>query len=313
MLSLTRVFRRLYATTVPDGASALSKHAAAAREQSTPHAVRLRRLRKQDAFKPPSGSDLTPSEFSRYQRFLAKGELVKEDGNELTEGEWLGRLNERRTRLRGLQYKEENGTKELKVVGQKIYLPNIVFRMVRNHTPTGQPYNPYEATFRIPQSVTKTDVRSYLSAVYGVKTTYIRTTNYLSPIYRDPHDGSWTRTKSYKTYKRAVVGLVDPFYYPLAMEDMDEGARKERQKWLEEKFALSALKRWRRYEYLRMTKKGSKNWRFTGYVRRDKILKEVAKRRLRTVRETEQIQIKMDAMRTQGVPIVRSRQRKVST
>ncbi|KAJ2966781.1 hypothetical protein NUW54_g13706 [Trametes sanguinea] len=47
--------------------------------------------------------------------------------------------------------------------------------MVRNHTPPGQPYNPYEATFRVPQSVTKTDIRSYLLAVYGVQTTYIRT------------------------------------------------------------------------------------------------------------------------------------------
>ena len=57
---------------------------------------------------------------------------------------------------------------EAEVVGQKIFLPNIIFKLVRNHTPAGQPYNPYEATFRVPPSVTKTDVRAYLLAVYGV-------------------------------------------------------------------------------------------------------------------------------------------------
>ena len=36
-------------------------------------------------------------------------------------------------------------------------------------------YNPYEATFRIPQSVTKTNARACLAMVHGVQMTYIRT------------------------------------------------------------------------------------------------------------------------------------------
>ncbi len=46
------------------------------------------------------------------------------------------------------------------MVGEKVYLPNIIFRLVPNFTPLGKPYNSHEATFRIPQSVTKTDVRA---------------------------------------------------------------------------------------------------------------------------------------------------------
>ena len=104
----------------------------------------------------------------------------------------------------------------MQVVGEKVYLPNIIFRLVPNFTSPGKPYNPYEGTFRIPQSVTKTYVRAYLAAMYGVQTTYIRTDNYFAPVRR-AWNGAWVRAgRSYRTYKRAVVGLVEPFYYPKA-------------------------------------------------------------------------------------------------
>ncbi|KAH7913046.1 hypothetical protein BJ138DRAFT_1082340 [Hygrophoropsis aurantiaca] len=302
MQSLTRVFRRLYTTKPPERAkTALPEAAALAREASTPLAVRERRARRQPSLKPPPGSDLTATEFSRYQREIAKGELVRRHGKDLSEAEWLDALNERRTRLRGIKKVGEGEGADVRVVGQKIYLPNIIFRMVRNHTPKDQPYNPYEATFRIPQSVTKTDVRSYLSSVYGLKTTYIRTTNYLSPLYRTP-TGS-RETRSYRTYKRAVVGLVDPFYYPQAMEDMTRLERKERQIWLEQKFALGALKRWRRYELVRVTQQGSRNWRFTGHLRRDKILHEVARRKALANRELEETRLELSQLRAEGKKI----------
>jgi large subunit ribosomal protein L23 len=200
----------------------------------------------------------------------------------MTESEWLERLNARRSRIRGIKHvKKPDGEVDTQVVGQKIYLPNIIFRLVRNHTPAGQPYNPYEATFRIPQSVTKTDVRSYLATVYGVKTTYIRTDNYISPIYRDLSDHSWTRTKSFRTYKRAVVGLVDPFFYPLRLEDMGEKEREERENWIEEEFKIKETERMRKYELLRMTKSGSKDWKWRGslVLKRSAILKLIAERR----------------------------------
>src|ERR1700743_1966429 len=47
------------------------------------------------------------------------------------------------------------GIKEGEVVGTRIYLPNIIMRMVRNGTQPDEPYNPYKATFHVPVSVTK--------------------------------------------------------------------------------------------------------------------------------------------------------------
>ncbi|KZT52987.1 hypothetical protein CALCODRAFT_423048, partial [Calocera cornea HHB12733] len=99
------------------------------------------------------------------------------------------------------------------IVGQRIYLPNFVIRLVRNSSPPGRPYDPYMATFRVPRSLTKMDIKSYLLAVYGVETTFIRTENFVSQITRSADGGRKVRM-SKRTYKRAFVGLVDPFYYP---------------------------------------------------------------------------------------------------
>jgi large subunit ribosomal protein L23 len=266
-----QVFRRLY--------SSIPETAAVARTASTPQAVRLRRLRKRPAV--PAGEHdatpegLTPSEHTRFRRSLAKGEAVNANGEYLTEGEWLKKLDSRRQRIRGVrEVKNEQGEKELEVVGQKIYLPNIVFRLVRNHTLPGQPYNPFEATFRIPQSITKTDIRSYLAAVYGVKTTYIRTDNYSPKMDRFGNT-------SVPGYKRAVVGLVEPFYYPEAMDDMNEEARQKREDWLEQTFAIKQREQTRQTELLRITKAHSQGWKWrTGATaRRGTIMRLIAERR----------------------------------
>lgn len=271
--------RRLYSTKPP---TIIPDAARVARTTSTPLAVRLRRRKKfgpvalgaSDAT--PEG--LTPTEHARYQRLRAKGELIQVDGTDVTESQWVERLNEKRSRVRGFKTTQRNGVEEKKVVGRRVYLPNIIFRLVRNHTPPGQPYNPYEATFRIPNSVTKTDVRSYLLVVYGVKTTYIRTDNYISPIYQ--RQGR-KRTKPFKTYKRAVVGLVDPFYYPLRLEDMETKEREEREKWIEDNFQIQATRAIQKYELLRLTKGQAKGWKFKEPIatKRSHILRLVAEKR----------------------------------
>jgi ribosomal protein L23 len=110
------------------------------------------------------------------------------------------------------------GIKDGEVVGTRIYLPNIIMRMVRNGTKPGEPYNPYQATFHVPVSITKNDIKSYLLAVYGVETTYINT--------EIPHQKGQQRGQPLKAFKpkprfkRAIVGLVEPFYYPDDPADM---------------------------------------------------------------------------------------------
>ena len=265
--------------------STLPEAAAAARTASTPRAVRLRRSRKNITAEAESDalpSGLTPTEFSRYQRSLAKGELLRPDGTEITEREWLTKLNSRRSRLRGTrQVVTPSGAKGTQVVGEKVYLPNIIFRLVTNFTQPGKPYNPYEATFRIPQSVTKTDVRSYLAAVYGVQTTYIRTDNYIAPVHR-AQNGAWVRSgKSHRTYKRAVVGLVEPFYYPMMLEDMSKEDREAREESLENLYHIRLKADMVKAQFLMLTRKSSPGWVWRGDLttRRGTILKKIAEQR----------------------------------
>jgi large subunit ribosomal protein L23 len=106
-----------------------------------------------------------------------------------------------------------------------------------------------------------------------------------------------------------VVGLVDPFYYPQDLEAMDSAERKEREDWLEERFALGAVTRWRRHEMVRMSQSGSKSkyWRLTGYLRRDKILKEIARRRAITASDLEEVQRELAEQRASGEPILREK------
>ncbi|KAI0832016.1 hypothetical protein BC628DRAFT_576006 [Trametes gibbosa] len=282
--------RRLYAT-LPDAA-------ATARTASTPRAVRLRRARRGHNVEPlqsdatPEG--LTPSEFTRYGRALAKGELLRGDGTTLTEVEWLERLDARRTRLRGVKQVAQDGETNGEVVGQKIYLPNIVFKMMRNHTPVGQPYNPYEATFRVPQSVTKTDIRSYLLAVYGVQTTYIRTDNYQSPLRKGR--GVPASTIADRTYKRAVVGLVEPFYYPQAEEDMPREEREKRRKLLRERLLVGKAEVDRKLYFLKATRAADqKNWKWrTGTTAsRGNILRLIAARRAEREQVVENVKTRI--------------------
>ncbi|KAF8159652.1 hypothetical protein B0H34DRAFT_704328 [Crassisporium funariophilum] len=310
-------FRRTYATQPQPPLNDLAK---AARTASTPLAVRLRRRKQFGAHKGTSDATpegLTPTEQARYTRLKAVGALGDSRGRTPPPEKWLERLNVRRSRIRGFRRTVESGVESTEVVGRKVYLPNIVLKLVRNQTPVGQPYNPWEATFRIPQSVTKTDVRSLLLAVYGVKTTYIRTDNYISPWYRTI-DGYARR--SYKTYKRAVVGLVDPFYYPHRLEDMAPKEREEREKLIEANFMIQRTRNLQKEELLRRTMgQGKANWKFKApfATKRSHIIRLVAERRakrenlvsgfvegMKTLRQRGE---KIDYKKLKGLPTAASR------
>lgn len=220
----------------------------AARVASSPQKVNLRRIRKQQLKRSKripitstlpdlelSSTSLTPGEKERYDRLKKLGLLIKEDFTEPTEEEWLEEVNARRVRVRGVKTRsivdpQTGKTVQVEdVVGTRIYFPNWTLQMVRNTTAPGQPYNPWEATFRIPYSATKLDIRSYLWALYGVKCTYIRTQIVPTVTKLSPLRKKLRR----RGHKRAIVGLVEPFYYPEAMEDMDHTERQARQDWLD--------------------------------------------------------------------------------
>jgi large subunit ribosomal protein L23 len=292
--------RRGYAT-LPDAALK-------ARAASTPLAVRLRR----EKFSPlpvAKGKEndadvdgLSPSERLQYEHKRAMGELIGDDGFDVPAQSWAENDRVRRNRVRGVGSHVAGRT----AVGQTVYLPNIIFRLVRNHTPAGQAYNPYEATFRVPLSVTKTDIRSYLHSIYGVETTYIRTDVYRSPLRRAP-DGRSMVTEAHRTYKRAVVGLVEPFYYPQALEDMSETARTERSKFIEETFAVQLIKDIQKGEMLRMTRAGSKDWKWRHgtTAQRGHIIKTIMNRRNKRDIGIEKAAQGLRDARTKGKEILR--------
>jgi large subunit ribosomal protein L23 len=287
---------RLYSTKPPQ--STLPAGALVARTASTPLAVRLRRDKKfgpvQAGATDATPDGLTPSDYARYKRRLALGLIPEIDGNAISPAQWIAEQSIRRSRLRGVRLSlNQQGQQETQVIGQPIYLPNIVFRLVRNHTSPGEPYNPYEATFRIPHSVTKTDIRSYLLAIYGVKTTYIRTDNYFAPI---PNRGQ--KKAGHKSYKRAVVGLVDPFYYPHRLEDMPEEKRIEREKWVEDNFKIKEKKQSYKLELLRLTKGTVLKAPYA--TKRSHILRLISERRQKREELVSQIAEEWKDMREKG-------------
>lgn len=216
-------------------------------------AVRIRRIKaNRDQVK----KNLTASEEDTYAR-LRNLYPAREDLDSPTL--WGQALYERRSRIRGLEEVAPDddspdvlnigegmgyGSGRVRIIGKRIYLPNIVIQFIRNRTPIGQPYNPYEATFRIPKSLTKHDLRSYLYFVYGVKTTYIRTDNYIGKFKRIGKSRTKVRERG-GTFKRAVVGLVDPFYPPQMWEDLAKPDRVAQKKALETDFYLKDRTRMR--------------------------------------------------------------------
>ncbi|KAG8833153.1 hypothetical protein FRC17_011224 [Serendipita sp. 399] len=270
----------------------LPQGAGMARRASTPIAVRIRRIKSnRDQVK----LGLTASEEDTYGRLT--NTTHKHDLENPTI--WARDMYERRSRIRGLKQADPEdqsagiinigegmgyGNGRVHIVGKRIYLPNFVIQFIRNRTPIGKPYNPYEATFRIPKNLTKNDLRSYLYFVYGVKTTYIRTDNYIGRIITRGHSRTRVRARN-GSYKRAVVGLVDPFYPPEMLEDMEKRSRDSFKKKLEDGFHLEQRRQMREEERLLTLKPrtplGDKRRRYVDGLAtsRAKIMKKVLEKR----------------------------------
>lgn len=244
-----------------------------------PHKVRQRRLDLPHLSRPspvnsalphaPSPSSPGPAQRfplkleSEFQTLRTKGQFKGDEASArkaFLKGQvaWRSRVRgvskkKEKSILRGLREEGvvvgESATEEVagegEIVGQRIYLPNVQIRLMRNNTPVGEAYDPTIATFRIPPSMTKTDLRSYLSTVYDLPVTFIRTDLYLPPTQRVVGGKVVRQAGSVKNYKRAVVGLTQPFHYPDDVEELraqgvaagkgDQWAQ-QREDWLNDKF-----------------------------------------------------------------------------
>lgn len=94
---------------------------------------------------------------------------------------------------------------------QQIYLPNIIFRLVRNSPKEAK--NPFIATFRVPVQLTKPDIVSYLWQIYGLKVTSISTITEMGEMVR-MRPGKYKAERRKKNTKKAIVGMEEPFWFP---------------------------------------------------------------------------------------------------
>ncbi|SNX85761.1 uncharacterized protein MEPE_04470 [Melanopsichium pennsylvanicum] len=97
--------------------------------------------------------------------------------------------------------------------GELTFLPNITVKLVKNYTPQGQEYDAFKATFRVPLSMHKHALRSYLLSIYGLKTTWARSSIYRSSNTRDNRTGMKITGRG-RTFKKVEVGLLEPFLFP---------------------------------------------------------------------------------------------------
>ena len=236
---------------------------------STPLKVRERRAARRIPDEKMVEDGVTIVNRLEYEKRRARGDFLDTHlwlNGEPTPREWVDFMNTRRNRIRGRKLVTVSPTEDAdvdadanavadpdlplapprqveEIVGRPVYLPSIVMRLIPNHTPPGQPYNPWEATFYIPHhGVTKTDIRSYLWAMYGLEVTYIRTDNYYPQIRARPG----MQTKRYnkgialKSRKRAVVGLKSPFIFPNMREDMTSEEREAQNEVLDAEVGFTA-------------------------------------------------------------------------
>jgi ribosomal protein L23 len=104
-------------------------------------------------------------------------------------------------------------------VARKVFLPNFKIAMTRNGPAHAD--DPYTATFRTPVQLTKADITSFLTQVYGLQMTGIRTVIKRGDLMKRAIGVRAIRNSARRpSYKKAIVQLVDPFWYP---EPMSEG------------------------------------------------------------------------------------------
>ncbi|KZV92030.1 hypothetical protein EXIGLDRAFT_84821 [Exidia glandulosa HHB12029] len=206
--------------THPNWTDPASIAKAAAKTASAPHKLKIKVATKNKRTLRPGEADVLPDGLMRGEAArLLRTRLHRADAAaDKDDHTLLAELRAREYRVRGVVDGE--------IVGKRIYLPNFKCRMVMNSTPKGHAYNPFEATFRFPPSITKLDIRGYLHAVYGLDVTYIRTVIYDGWNSKRVDKKRQRRgLRVFPTYKRVTVGIKEPFYYPLMVEDMSKEER----------------------------------------------------------------------------------------
>ncbi|KAG0045562.1 hypothetical protein BGZ83_009240 [Gryganskiella cystojenkinii] len=119
---------------------------------------------------------------------------------------------------------------------KKIYFPSTVIKLVRNAPNVPQVSN--ILTFRVPPSMNKMDIKSYLSKIYQIPVVDVRTANMPAKL---AGSGGNTILKRQK-FKKAIVTMESEFKWPETPESKTFGiqdAVQERSRF------MNRLKGWR--------------------------------------------------------------------
>ncbi|KAJ2785452.1 mitochondrial 54S ribosomal protein YmL41 [Coemansia javaensis] len=88
----------------------------------------------------------------------------------------------------------------------KVYFPNVVFKI----TPDAR-LGRNQAAFRVPLNINKLDIKDYLTHIYNVTVTDVRTVVFPGKLYLNRFTGQKERTSR---TKKAIVTMKEEFKYP---------------------------------------------------------------------------------------------------
>ncbi|KAJ2373058.1 mitochondrial 54S ribosomal protein YmL41 [Coemansia sp. RSA 2607] len=117
----------------------------------------------------------------------------------------------------------------------KVYFPNIVFKIIPDARLAKN-----QAAFRVPLNINKLDIKDYLTHVYNVTVTDVRTTVFPGKLAVNRYSGQKERSSR---IKKAIVTMKEEFEYPKeANTDKDFGGLEMKYETLRR---ANKLKGWR--------------------------------------------------------------------
>lgn len=90
-------------------------------------------------------------------------------------------------------------------LGSKLFFPNIVFKLLRSNLP------PHQAVFHCPPQLSKQDIKEYLTKLYDVKITDVRTMNYLAIPQKQ---NGQKKFGGVPAFKKCIVTMKEDFMFP---------------------------------------------------------------------------------------------------
>ncbi|KAJ2661683.1 mitochondrial 54S ribosomal protein YmL41 [Coemansia sp. RSA 1200] len=88
----------------------------------------------------------------------------------------------------------------------KVYLPNLIFKIIPDSR-----LGVNQAAFRVPLQLNKLDIKDYLTHVYNVTVTDVRTTVFPGKLSLNHFTGQKERSPR---IKKAIVTIKEEFHYP---------------------------------------------------------------------------------------------------